>query len=67
MRPNNKNKGARATVIARQQLCKYATIPDPSIRTVHTQHWRNCWKRCFLCGQRREYVKTVQPNWSCES
>jgi hypothetical protein len=37
------------TAIARQPLCKHATVPETSISNVCMQQWRNCWKRCFLC------------------
>jgi hypothetical protein len=35
---------------ASQQLHKHATVPEPSLRNVHMQKWRNCWKQCFICG-----------------
>jgi hypothetical protein len=31
--------GAREAVIARQPLCKHATIPEPSLKIVRTQQW----------------------------
>jgi hypothetical protein len=49
--------GARETAIARQQLRKHATIPEPSVGNVRSQQWRNHWKSCFLCDPRRRHTR----------
>jgi hypothetical protein len=61
----SKNCGAKKKVIARKQLCKRATIPEPSLKNVRTQQWRHCLKRCFLCGPRRVYLRTL--TWCVEA
>jgi hypothetical protein len=52
------SKETRETAIARQRLCKHETIPEPSLSNVRTQQLKNCWKRCFLCGPRRGYIRS---------
>jgi hypothetical protein len=42
--------GSANTPVARQQLHKHTTIPEPSLSNVPMQQWRSCWKQCFLCG-----------------
>jgi hypothetical protein len=36
--------------VARQQLRKHATIPEPSLGNVPMEQWRDGLRRCSLCG-----------------
>jgi hypothetical protein len=44
------------TAVARQLLCKHATVLESSLSNVCMQQWRNCWKHCFLCCPYRGYM-----------
>jgi hypothetical protein len=48
--------GSANTPVTRQQLCKHASIPKPSLSNVPMQQQSNFWKRYFLCGPCWGYI-----------
>jgi hypothetical protein len=55
------------TTIARQQLCKYAAVPKPSLGEVRKEELKKCFKVCFVCSHCRGYIMRCSCDYDSSS